>query len=57
MRREFMTDEELLTQLRLHGLQDVAEVRRALLEPNGMVSVVRGDRAEPGQTDRHPAVG
>lgn len=57
MRREFMTDEELLTQLRLHGLEDVAEVRRALLEPNGMVSVLGGDRAEPDQADQHPAVG
>ncbi len=40
MRREFMTDEEMLTQLRLRGVQDPATVRRAYLEPNGMVSVI-----------------
>jgi uncharacterized membrane protein YcaP (DUF421 family) len=57
MRRELMTGEELLTQLRLHGIENLDEVRRALLEPNGMVSIVRRDGAEPGEADRPPAVG
>lgn len=43
MHREFMTRDELLSQLRLHGIEDVADVRRAYLEPNGMVSVLRRD--------------
>jgi uncharacterized membrane protein YcaP (DUF421 family) len=52
MRREFMTREEVLSQLRLHGIEDPAEVRRAYLEPNGMISVIRrggagADSAEP----------
>lgn len=51
MHREFMTREELLSQLRLHGIEDIADVRRAYLEPNGMVSVIRrddgGDTSEP----------
>lgn len=41
MHREFMTRDELMSQLRLHGVEDVSEVRRAWLEPNGMVSVIR----------------
>lgn len=40
MRREFMSDDEVSSQLRLHGLTDVSEVHRAYVEPNGMVSVI-----------------
>lgn len=40
MRREFMTHEEVLSQLRLHGISEVGNVYRAYLEPSGMVSVV-----------------
>ena len=45
MRRELMTDEELLSRLRLHGIQDVSAVERANIEPNGMISVVGRNRA------------
>ncbi|MPV36879.1 DUF421 domain-containing protein [Georgenia subflava] len=47
MRREFMTLEEVLSQLRLHGITDPAVVSRAYVEPNGMISVIRRDQAEP----------
>lgn len=40
MLREFMTREELVSQLRLHGIEDPAGVHRAYLEPGGMVSVI-----------------
>ena len=40
MRREFMTRDELLSQLRLHGIDDLDGVHRAYLEPGGMVSVI-----------------
>lgn len=43
MRREFMTLEELRSQLRLHGIEDIAQVERAHVEPNGMISVVTRD--------------
>ncbi len=46
MRREFMTDEEVASILRLHGIEDIAVVKRARIEPNGMVSVVRRDGGE-----------
>ncbi|MEV6180502.1 YetF domain-containing protein [Streptomyces sp. NPDC052015] len=53
MRREFMTPEEVRSQLRLHGIQDPARVHLAYLEPNGMISVLtsKNDESEPPQ---HP---
>ena len=54
MRREFMTYEEVCSQLRLHGIDDVAVVARAYIEPNGMISVIgrdgkEADPVEPSQ--------
>lgn len=45
MLRGFMTAEEVLSQMRLHGIEDIAMVERAWIEPNGMISVIRRDRA------------
>jgi uncharacterized membrane protein YcaP (DUF421 family) len=47
MRREFMSEDEVLSQLRLHGVADPAEVHRAYLEPNGLISIIRRDGTEP----------
>jgi len=41
LRREFIQREELMAELRLHGISDVKQVARAYLEPNGSVSVIR----------------
>ncbi|GAA3158969.1 DUF421 domain-containing protein [Planomonospora alba] len=57
MRREFMTREEVLSQLRLHGIQDPAQVKRAYLEPNGMISVLRRDEGEVDDPPEPPARG
>ena len=54
MRREFMTREEVLSQLRLHGVQDPAEVCRAYLEPNRMISIIRRDGAETDTPEPPP---
>lgn len=43
MRREFINEEELRTQLRIEGLTDISQVQRANLEPNGEISVVPKD--------------
>lgn len=54
MRRELMPTSELMTQLRLHGIEDISQVERTFLEPNGMISVVRrgGDEVdEPGRPE------
>jgi uncharacterized membrane protein YcaP (DUF421 family) len=37
---ELMTEEELMTQLRLNGVEDPSEVKAAYLEGNGEVSVI-----------------
>jgi uncharacterized membrane protein YcaP (DUF421 family) len=47
---ELMTEEELMTQLRLNGIEDLPEVKAAYLEGNGAVSVIK--RSDPDGT-RH----
>lgn len=47
LRREFITVEELMAKLRAHGVADLAEVRRATMEADGELSVVkRKDRKD-----------
>lgn len=48
MRRELITDEELMSQLREQGLDDVAKVKEAYIESSGHISVV------PYEQKRHP---
>jgi uncharacterized membrane protein YcaP (DUF421 family) len=41
MRREHLTDEEIDSRLRAEGVDDIAKVRRMLLEPGGTFSVIK----------------
>ena len=41
MRREMVTEEELLAELRKQGVSDVSQVRQSYLEADGQVSVVK----------------
>jgi uncharacterized membrane protein YcaP (DUF421 family) len=51
MRREMITREELLSQIREQGLDDVDEVKSAYLEGNGEISVIkRNGKTEPGKS-------
>ncbi len=43
MRAELITKEELMAQLRENGIRDVASVKEACMESDGMISVVRKD--------------
>lgn len=48
LRRELIADEELAEMLREHDIDDIADVRRAYLEPDGQITVLkrrRGARA------------
>ena len=46
MRKELITREELMTHLRQEGIGDIADVKQACIEPDGMISVIRkGDAA------------
>lgn len=46
MRAEYLTPEELMSQLRQQEVQDVTEVRMAYVEPDGAVSVERYGKKE-----------
>ncbi len=43
MRKELMTEEELMTQIRLQGIADLARVREACMEADGRISVITRD--------------
>lgn len=48
LREELMTEQELMTQVRLNGLEAIEEVKAAYLEGNGEISVIKtgpGDSA------------
>ena len=49
MRRELMNEEEVMASLRLQGVSDMREVKKAVMEVDGIVSVIREDWAEPLQ--------
>ena len=44
MRRELITEEELISQLREQGLDDVRKVKQAYMESDGHISVVEQER-------------
>lgn len=41
MRREFISDEELMSKVREEGLEDLSRVRFMYLEPDGEISLIR----------------
>ena len=43
MRRELLTERELFVQLREQGIEDIAHVKAAYVEGDGLVSVIRHD--------------
>jgi uncharacterized membrane protein YcaP (DUF421 family) len=49
MSKERMSPGEVLAALRLQGIRHLEDVKRAQVEPDGLVSVIRQDWAEPLQ--------
>lgn len=49
LRRAGLTREELLSALREHGVGTIDDVRLAVLEPDGMISVIRDDDLVSGE--------
>ncbi len=41
MRREYITVDELTSELRGHGIDDIQIVKRAFMEPDGTISVIK----------------
>jgi uncharacterized membrane protein YcaP (DUF421 family) len=54
LHREYLTLDELMAQLREHGIEDIADVRAAYLESDGTVSVIPRERARRGARPRRP---
>lgn len=49
LRRELFNEQEVMAALRLQGVGDMREVKRAVMEVDGQVSVIREEWAEPLQ--------
>jgi uncharacterized membrane protein YcaP (DUF421 family) len=47
--KERLNEEELWSELRMMGVDDIKEVKQATLEPNGKVSVIQEEWAKPVQ--------
>lgn len=57
LRGELMTEEELMAQLRLQGIEDVKDVTLASVEHDGRISIIRRDGAGPKGARSRTAVG
>ena len=51
--KEKITEDELLQALREHGVATIQDVRLAVLEPDGAISVIRNDDMTPGIRPHH----
>ncbi len=52
MRRELVTEDEILSQVRLQGINDLSQVEEAFMEGDGRISVVARNGKNNGNTDR-----
>lgn len=50
LRKQLITDEELHQMLRQHEVENLAQVRRAYLEPDGQITVLKNENASGGQS-------
>ena len=48
MRQEYITVEELKSQLRTQGIADVSQVKSACMEADGQISVIKGSKNQAG---------
>lgn len=52
MRRELISMEELRSQLHTHELDDISQIRRAYLEPNGELSIIPKEKASTSHSEQ-----
>jgi len=58
LQREMLTDEELRSHLRQNGIANLADVKHAMLEPDGHISVIHYSKESPqGSQDSVPGAG
>jgi uncharacterized membrane protein YcaP (DUF421 family) len=56
LREEFLSEDELMAKLREQGVERVEEVKRATMESDGVVTVIRFDKAhQPRPSRKHAA--
>jgi uncharacterized membrane protein YcaP (DUF421 family) len=52
MRRELITETELMGQVREQGLDDISKVKEAYIESDGRISVIEHEEKHHGKTER-----
>jgi len=57
LRREFLSNDELMAKLREQGIEKLDQVKRAYMEPNGAISVVRRNSGGADNNRARPAKG
>jgi uncharacterized membrane protein YcaP (DUF421 family) len=55
LRKEFLTEEELESQLRKQGVDDMRQVKRSYMEPDGRISVITADGQQHGAVEDQAA--
>jgi uncharacterized membrane protein YcaP (DUF421 family) len=55
VKRELITEDELLSEIRLQGIKDLQEVKEAFMEPDGRISVI-ANRQEPHPAEKRKGV-
>jgi uncharacterized membrane protein YcaP (DUF421 family) len=53
MRAEFLTTEELMSQLRLQGIEDIHQVKRAYIESDGRISITHSQTVKDASPPAH----
>lgn len=54
LRKELLTTDDLREQLREHGIDDIASVKRSYLESDGRLSVIRREKSSDDESDTKP---
>lgn len=57
MKREMMTEDELMSELRQQGIDDLARVKKAFIEGDGNFSVICEEPPEPGGKKKERTAG
>jgi uncharacterized membrane protein YcaP (DUF421 family) len=52
MQKESLTDQELMSHLRIKGVDDLSEVKKAFLEGDGQISVIKKQGAEAEESSK-----
>jgi uncharacterized membrane protein YcaP (DUF421 family) len=52
MRKEFITEDELMSEIRISGVSTLEEVKEAYMEPTGKVSVISNNSVSTSKSDQ-----